>query len=114
MMLDSLLRRFAFAPLPVPEDWFAIPLRLIVGYGFLEHGYVKLARGPDDFIGILQAMGMPFAVFLGWTTIVIEMVGGLLILIGAFVPVASLPMVVVLLVDRPSSQRFQLDQASCL
>ena len=96
-MLDSLFRRFAFAPLPVPEDWFAIPLRLIVGYGFLEHGYVKLARGPDDFIGILHAMGMPFAFFLGWTTIVIEMVDALLLLIGAFVPAASLPMVVVLL-----------------
>jgi putative oxidoreductase len=98
MTLDSLFRRFAFAPLPVPQDWFALPLRLIVGYGFLEHGYAKLARGPDDFIGILHAMGMPFAFFLGWATIVIEVVGGLLILLGAFVPLASLPMIVVLLV----------------
>jgi putative oxidoreductase len=98
MTLDSLFRRFAFAPLPVPQDWFAIPLRLIMGYGFLEHGYAKLARGPDDFIAILHAIGMPFAFFLGWATIVIEVVGGLLILCGAFVPLASLPMIVVLLV----------------
>ena len=98
MTLDSLFRRFAFAPLPVPQDWFAIPLRLIVGYGFLEHGYAKLARGPDDFIAILHAIGMPFAFFLGWATIVIEVVGGLLILCGAFVPLASLTMIVVLLV----------------
>jgi putative oxidoreductase len=82
MVLDSLLRRFAFAPLPVPRDWFAIPLRLIVAYGFLEHGYAKLARGPDDFIAILHAIGMPFAFFLGWATIFIEVVGGLLILFG--------------------------------
>jgi putative oxidoreductase len=41
---------------------------------------------------------MPFAFFLGWATIVIEVVGGLLILCGAFVPLASLPMIVVLLV----------------
>ncbi|HEY3623556.1 MAG TPA: DoxX family protein [Roseiarcus sp.] len=98
MTLDSLFRRFAFAPLPVPQDWFAIPLRLMVGYGFLEHGYAKLARGPDDFVAILHAMGMPFAFFLGWATIVIEVVGGLLILCGAFVPLASVPMIVVLLV----------------
>jgi putative oxidoreductase len=98
MTLDSLFRRFAFAPLPGPRDWFAVPLRLIVGYGFLEHGYAKLARGPDDFIAILHAIGMPFAFFLGWATIVIEVVGGLLILCGAFVPLASLPMIVVLLV----------------
>ena len=41
---------------------------------------------------------MPFAFFLGWATIVIEVIGGLLILCGAFVPLASLPMIVVLLV----------------
>jgi putative oxidoreductase len=69
-----------------------------VGYGFLEHGYAKLARGPDDFIAILHAIGMPFVFFLGWGTIVIEMAGGLLILLGAFVPLASGPMIVVLLV----------------
>ncbi len=98
MTLAALFRRFAFAPLPVPQDWFAIPLQLIVGYGFLEHGYAKLVRGPDDFIGILHAIGMPFAFLLGWATIVVEVVGGLLILLGAFVPLAAAPMIVVLLV----------------
>jgi putative oxidoreductase len=43
-------------------------------------------------------MGMPFASFLGWARIVIEVIGGLLILFGAFVPLASVPMIVVLLV----------------
>jgi putative oxidoreductase len=27
-----------------------IPLRLIVGYGFMEHGFAKLAKGPDASI----------------------------------------------------------------
>jgi putative oxidoreductase len=98
MRLASTFLRLAFAPLPAPPGLFALPLRLIVGYGFLEHGYAKLARGPDDFIAILHAIGMPFAFFLGWATIVIEVVGGLLILCGAFVPLASVPMIVVLLV----------------
>jgi putative oxidoreductase len=98
MRFASTLRRLAFAPLPAPPGSFALPLRLVVGYGFLEHGYAKLARGPDDFIAILHAMGMPFAFLLGWTTIVIELAGGLLILCGAFVPLASAPMIVVLLV----------------
>jgi hypothetical protein len=30
-----------------------VPLRLIVGLGFIEHGYAKLARGGDEFIAIL-------------------------------------------------------------
>ncbi len=41
---------------------------------------------------------MPFSGFLGWATIAIELVGGLLILAGAFVPLAAAPMIVVLLV----------------
>jgi putative oxidoreductase len=41
---------------------------------------------------------VPFAFLLGWATIVIEVIGGALILCGAFVPLASVPMIVVLLV----------------
>lgn len=94
----SFLHKYAISPLPLPFGWYALPLRLVVGYGFMEHGYAKLARGPEDFIGILHAMGMPFADLLGWATIVIEVLGGLMILAGAFVPVASVPMIAVLLV----------------
>ncbi|HSV00229.1 MAG TPA: DoxX family protein [Roseiarcus sp.] len=98
MTFSSAFRRLAFAPLPGPPGLFALPLRLIVGYGFLAHGCAKLARGPDHFIGILHTIGMPFSFLLGWATIVVEVVGGLLILCGAFVPLASAPMIVVLLV----------------
>lgn len=94
----SLLRKLAVGPLPVPASWYALPLRLIVGFGFVEHGYAKLSRGADSFIGILQAMGLPFAHLLGWATITVEIVGGLLILAGAFVTLAAVPMIVVLLV----------------
>ncbi|HXE65481.1 MAG TPA: DoxX family protein [Rhodanobacteraceae bacterium] len=98
MAAKSILGKFAVAPLPVPADWYAIPLRLIVGLGFFEHGYAKLARGPDSFIAILHAIGMPLAHLLGWATVVVELMGGLLILAGAFVPIAAVPMIVVLLV----------------
>ena len=81
MTFASTLRRLAFAPLPAPPGLFALPLRLMVGYGFLEHGYAKLARGPEHFIAILHAMGMPFA-FFRLATILIEVIGGLLILCG--------------------------------
>jgi putative oxidoreductase len=92
------LGRLAVSPLPLSRDWYALPLRLMVGFGFIEHGYAKLARGPDGFIAILQAIGMPFPELLGWATILIEVLGGLLVLLGAFVPVAAAPMIVVLLV----------------
>ena len=90
--------KYVISPLPVPSHWYALPLRLIVGYGFMEHGYAKLVRGPEHFIGILHAIGMPFAGLLGWATIAIEVLGGLMILVGALVPVATVPMIAVLLV----------------
>jgi uncharacterized membrane protein YphA (DoxX/SURF4 family) len=57
------------SPLPVPANWYAVPLRLIVGFGFLEHGYAKLARGADGFIAILHSIGTPFADLFGWATV---------------------------------------------
>ena len=78
--------------------WAPIPLRLIVGYGFMEHGYAKLARGPQDFAHILHALGMPAPDLLAWATILVELLGGAAVLAGALVPLAAVPMIVVLLV----------------
>jgi putative oxidoreductase len=98
MTITSILQRISISPLPVPTSLYAVPLRLILGLGFFEHGFAKLSRGADDFIAILHAMGLPFADLLGWATIAVEIVGGLLVLFGAFVPVAALPMIIVLVV----------------
>jgi putative oxidoreductase len=98
MKAISFLGRLCISPLPVPPSWYAVPLRLIVGVGFIEHGYAKLTRGADGFIAILHALGAPFADLLGWATIVVEIVGGAMILLGALVPLAAVPMIVVLLV----------------
>lgn len=96
--LPDRLLRLSTAPLPLPADWYAVPLRLVLGYGFFEHGWAKLSRGPEGFIGILDAIGLPFPALLGWATVVVEIVGGLMILAGAFTPLAALPMIVVLVV----------------
>jgi putative oxidoreductase len=80
------------------QHWAALPLRLIVGFGFMQHGYAKLARGPDDFANILHALGMPFPGLLAWATVAIELLGGLAVLLGALIPLVSIPMVTVLLV----------------
>jgi len=78
--------------------WAPIPLRLIVGIGFMEHGFAKLFKGPENFAAILHAIGVPAPHLMAWVTIVTELVGGLAILLGAFVSLVSLPMVVLLLV----------------
>ena len=78
--------------------WAPIPLRLIVGYGFMQHGFAKLSRGPDAFAVVLHAIGVPAPHLMAWLTILIEVFGGLAVLLGALVPLASLPMAAVLLV----------------
>src|ERR1700724_2434360 len=88
----QLLNRFPIA------RWAPIPLRLIVGYGFMEHGFAKLARGSDAFATILHAIGVPAPHFMAWSTILIEVIGGLAVILGAFVALVSLPMAAVLLV----------------
>ncbi len=78
--------------------WAPMPLRLIVGFGFMQHGFAKLARGPEAFPAILQALHVPAPHLMGWLTILVEIVGGLAVLLGAMVPLASIPMAAVLLV----------------
>src|SRR6266446_2988643 len=54
-----LSRGLAFLARPSVAVWAAIPLRLIVGYGFMEHGFAKLSKGPENFAAILHTMGVP-------------------------------------------------------
>jgi putative oxidoreductase len=79
-------------------QWAPIPLRLIVGFAFMQHGFAKLGRGPDHFAAILQALGTPAPHLMAWISILTELFGGLAILLGAFVTLASIPMAILLIV----------------
>jgi putative oxidoreductase len=80
------------------RHWAAIPLRVIVGYGFTAHGCAKIVRGPEHFVAILNAIGVPAPELMGWATICIEIAGGLAALAGAFISLVSIPMAAILLV----------------
>lgn len=77
--------------------WTPLPLRLIVGYGFIVHGFAKLSRGPETFAVVLHTLGVPMPFLLSWLTTLVELIGGVAILTGAFVPIVSLPMAIVLI-----------------
>jgi putative oxidoreductase len=64
----------------------------------MQHGLAKLSKGPGAFASILQSMGVPEPHFMAWLTILIELLGGLAVLLGAFVAIVSVPMIAVLLV----------------
>src|SRR6266403_5329962 len=90
--------RFAFLTGPLLARWAPIPLRLIVGYGFMEHGFAKLSKGPENFAAILHTLSVPAPHFMAWLTILTELIGGLAVLLGAFVTLVSLPLAVLLFV----------------
>jgi len=92
MFLFDLQTRYRWA------QWAPLPLRLIVGLGFMEHGFAKLSKGPDAFTAILHAIGVPAPHLMAWLTILVELVGGFAVILGCLVPLVAVPMAAVLLV----------------
>jgi len=64
----------------------------------MEHGYAKLVRGPGAFVSILRALSVPNPHVVAWVTILIELLGGLAVFIGAFIPLMSVPLAGLLVV----------------
>src|SRR6266849_4057977 len=92
---DFVLRLLTRSPM---ARWSPIPLRLIVGYGFMQHGFAKLSRGPDTFAAILQGMGVPAPHLMAWFTILTELLDRLAVLLVDFVTIICVTMTAVLLV----------------
>jgi putative oxidoreductase len=80
------------------RQWAPLPLRLVIGYGFMAHGWAKLSRGPAGFARLLEQIGAPLPEVTAWVSTLIEVLGGLAILAGAFVAAVSIPLIVMMLV----------------
>jgi putative oxidoreductase len=89
---------------PQLARWAALPLRLMIGCGLIEHGYSKLVKGPAHFVELVRALGVPMAGLAGRATIAVELLGGVAILAGAFVPWVSIPIAGVLWVAMFTTQ----------
>jgi putative oxidoreductase len=75
-----------------------LPLRLVVGYGFFAHGLAKWNRGPEKFAKLLALIGTPAPVVTAWGVIAVELLGGIAIMLGAVVLLASIPLLVSMVV----------------
>ncbi|HTL35675.1 MAG TPA: DoxX family protein [Kofleriaceae bacterium] len=74
------------------RDWALVALRLVVGFGFAYHGYAKLARGPEHFATILSAMGIPAPTATAWLTTLVELGGGIALMLGVLVAPLCIPL----------------------
>jgi putative oxidoreductase len=64
----------------------------------MAHGAAKWMRGPENFGKLLHQIGMPLPTATAWMVTLVEVFGGLAILAGAFVAIASIPLIVTMLV----------------
>jgi putative oxidoreductase len=78
--------------------WVLLTMRLVVGAGFLVHGFAKLSRGPANFGRLLHVIGVPMPLVSAWMVTCVELFGGLALVTGVAVAVASVPLVATLVV----------------
>lgn len=80
----------------------AVPLvlRLVLGVVMGYHGYQKLVGGPANFgNGMLGGMlGLPAPVFLGWVVTLVELVGGVMLILGLLTRLVAIADIVLLAV----------------
>ncbi len=89
LSLSPLARLAALAPLSA---------RVIVGIIMFAHGLQKLLGGPANFGGALEGMGVPLPVLMAFVVTLVEVVGGLLLIIGLLSRLSALLLTIDLVV----------------
>jgi putative oxidoreductase len=79
------------------QQWVPIPIRMILGVGFMVHGWAKWSRGPAAFAELLKQAHVPLPLPNAWLVTCLEIFGGLALLIGAFVTIVSVPLILSML-----------------
>ena len=77
--------------------WVPVPVRMIIGVGFMVHGWAKWSRGPGAFAELLKQAGVPLPLANAWLVTLLEILGGLAVLMGAFVVIVSVPLILSML-----------------
>lgn len=82
----------------LPAKWALLPVRVVVGLGFVAHGVAKFNRGPAKFGALLHQLGIPIPITAAWTTTMVEVLGGTALVIGLWVAIACIPLAATMLV----------------
>lgn len=77
--------------------WAPVPIRTIIGVGFIVHGWAKWSRGPAAFAELLKQTHVPLPLANAWLVTLLEVFGGLAILLGAFTSIVSIPLILSML-----------------
>lgn len=82
------------------RSYWALPLRVLLGIGFVVHGAPKLfsAAGHEAFVGMLVQIGVPLPALMAWVVGAVEFFGGIALVVGAFTAEAAALLAVDMLV----------------
>ena len=71
-------------------------LRIVVGVTFFAHGWLKFhGMGMPGTTGFFTSLGIPNAALMAWVVVLVEMLGGIALIVGIF----TLPAGLLLTVD---------------
>ena len=94
------MRTLSLSPLSRLASLAPLAVRLIVGVIMLAHGWQKLTEmGPGNFGGqMLAGLGVPLPVLMGYVVTFVEVVGGILLIVGFLSRLAALLLTINLVV----------------
>jgi putative oxidoreductase len=94
------MRTLSLAPVHRLAGFAPLVARVIVGIIMAAHGLQKLTQmGPGNFGGqMLAGMGVPLPVFTGYVVTFVELLGGILLIVGLFSRLAALLLTIDLVV----------------
>jgi putative oxidoreductase len=79
-------------------DLASLVLRLSLAAVMIYHGYPKVFGGIEGFATTLSSMGIPMPTVSAWISALTELLGGVAMLVGIGVRIASIPLAINMLV----------------
>jgi putative oxidoreductase len=84
------MRTLALSPMDRLAGFAPLVVRVIVGIIMAAHGFQKLVAGPGAFGQMLGQMNIPLSGLMAYVVVFVELLGGLLLIVGLFSRLAAL------------------------
>jgi putative oxidoreductase len=84
------MRTLSLSPMNRLAEFAPLVVRLIAGIIMAAHGFQKLQAGPANFGGLLAQLGVPLPTLMGYVVTFVELLGGILLIVGLFSRLAAL------------------------
>jgi putative oxidoreductase len=92
------MRTLALSPLNRLAELGPLAVRVIVGTIMAAHGLQKVQAGPANFGAFLGQLGVPLPTLMGYVVTFVEVVGGVLLIVGLLSRLAALVLTIDLVV----------------